>query len=140
LGDVQLRPYFIQLCQSLGASMIHDPTRLSIDVKVDDSVVDANVSVSLGPMVTELVINALKHAFLYDNRGRIVVAYHADGEDWTLSVTDDGIGMPKDPELAKPGLGTASSRPWQSSFRPMCRFPTSTPVPRCRSSTWISSP
>jgi two-component sensor histidine kinase len=106
LGDVQLRPYLVQLCQSLGASMIHDHTRLSIEVKVDDSVVDANVSVSLGLMVTELVINALKHAYIDDTRGRIVVGYHTDGEDWTLSVTDDGVGMPTDPELAKPGLGT----------------------------------
>jgi hypothetical protein len=32
LGDVALRPYFIQLCESLGASMIHDPERLSIVV------------------------------------------------------------------------------------------------------------
>lgn len=73
---------------------------------MDDSTVDANVSVSLGLMVTELVINALKHAFLDDRRGRIIVAYDADGADWTLSVTDNGVGMPKDPELAKPGLGT----------------------------------
>jgi two-component sensor histidine kinase len=106
LGDVQLRPYFTQLCQSLGASMIHDHTRLSIDVKVDDSIVDANVSVSLGLMVTELVINALKHAFVDDGRGRIAVEYLAEGADWTLSVTDNGVGMPKDPELGKPGLGT----------------------------------
>ncbi len=28
LGEVELAPYFIQLCKSIGASMIHDPTRL----------------------------------------------------------------------------------------------------------------
>src|ERR1700677_4904545 len=63
LGDVALRPYFIQLCESLGASMIHDPERLSIAVNVDESVVTANASVSLGLIITELVINSLKHAF-----------------------------------------------------------------------------
>jgi two-component sensor histidine kinase len=71
LGDVELRPYFMQLCESLGASMIHDPERLSIAVTVDDSVVDANASVSLGLIVTELVINALKHAFPDQGRGRL---------------------------------------------------------------------
>ena len=54
--------YLTQLCESLGASMIADK-RLSISVTVDDSVVEADVSVSLGLIVTELVINALKHAF-----------------------------------------------------------------------------
>jgi two-component sensor histidine kinase len=106
LGNVTLRPYFIQLCESLGASMIHDPERLSIVVIVDDSVVTANASVSLGLIITELVINALKHAFPEQNHGKITVEYRSDGEKWTLSVNDDGIGMPKGADNAKPGLGT----------------------------------
>jgi two-component sensor histidine kinase len=104
LGDVALRPYFIQLCDSLGASMIHDPERLSIAVNVDESVVTANESVSLGLIITELVINALKHAFPEQKHGKIMVDYRSEGPKWTLSVKDDGIGMPTD--AAKPGLGT----------------------------------
>ena len=106
LGNVTLRPYFIQLCESLGASMIHDPERLSIVVVVDDSVVTANASVSLGLIITELVINALKHAFPEQNNGKVTVDYRSDGHKWTLSVNDDGIGMPKGADKAKPGLGT----------------------------------
>jgi two-component sensor histidine kinase len=104
LGDVTLRPYFIQLYESLGASMIHDPERLSIVVTVDESVVTANASVSLGLIITELVINALKHAFPEQKHGKIMVDYRSDGPKWMLSVKDDGIGMPTD--AAKPGLGT----------------------------------
>jgi two-component sensor histidine kinase len=104
LGDVTLRPYFVQLCESLGASMIHDPKRLSIVVTVDDSVVTANASMSLGLIVTELVINALKHAFPEQKHGVIIVDYRSEGQKWTLSVSDDGIGMPAD--AASPGLGT----------------------------------
>ena len=105
-GDVALAPYFAQLCESLGASMIHDSKQLSIAVTVDDSVVNANVSVSLGLITTELVINALKHAFPDRRHGKIMIDYRSDGPDWTLSVRDDGIGMPTGPEKAKPGLGT----------------------------------
>jgi len=104
--DVPLRPYFIQLCESLGASMIHDSKQLSIAVTVDDSVVAANVSVSLGLIITELVINALKHAFPEHRHGKITIDYRSDGPDWTLSVRDDGIGMPTGADKAKPGLGT----------------------------------
>jgi two-component sensor histidine kinase len=106
LKEVELRPYFTQLCQSLGASMIRDHNKQSIEVSADKSVVGADVSVSLGLIVTELVINALKHAFPQGRPGRIMVDYQSKGPNWTLSVADDGVGMPKDAADAKPGLGT----------------------------------
>ncbi len=105
-GSVELRAYFTQLCQSLGASMIADPTRLSIQVKVDDSIVDADVSISLRLIVTELVINALKHAFPGERTGTIVMDYRSSGKHWTLSVADNGVGMPTGQDAPKAGLGT----------------------------------
>jgi two-component system, sensor histidine kinase PdtaS len=106
LGDVVLRDYFSDLCASIGASMISDHDQLSLAVKVDKSVTNADASVSLGLIVTELVINALKHAFPRHRKGKICVDYRSDGTAWTLSVRDTGIGMPKNAADAKPGLGT----------------------------------
>jgi two-component sensor histidine kinase len=106
LGEVELRPYLIQLCKSLAASMIHDLKVLSIEVMVDESATNADVSVGLGLIVTELVINALKHAFPGHRPGKIVVKYLAHGPNWTLSVSDNGIGMPPASARGKPGLGT----------------------------------
>jgi chemotaxis protein methyltransferase CheR len=63
---------------------------------------------SLGLIATELVMNALKHAFPTDKvDGRIVIAYDVDGTNWKLSVADNGIGKP-DGVFAQPktGLGT----------------------------------
>jgi two-component sensor histidine kinase len=58
-------------------------------------------------IVTELVINSLKHAFPGQNQhGSINVSYTSDGKAWTLVVADDGIGMPKNEDDRKPGLGT----------------------------------
>jgi two-component sensor histidine kinase len=105
VADVELRPYFIQLCESLGASMIYDHGRLSIEANIDKSVATADVSVSLGLIVTELVINALKHAFA-GHSGKIKVDYHSKGDGWSLSVGDNGVGMPKGKQAPKPGLGT----------------------------------
>jgi len=61
----------------------------------------------LALIVTELVINALKHAFPDDRMGRIQVDYCARGADWTLSVGDDGVGFSSHPGDTKPGLGTS---------------------------------
>lgn len=107
LGEVALKPYFEQLCISVGASMIRDHEQLSLHVDCDDSSVEADTSVSLGLIVTELVINSLKHAFPGGRNGRIDVSYHAHGPNWTLAVADDGVGMPKDSESQTPGLGTS---------------------------------
>ena len=63
---------------------------------------------SFGLIVTELVINALKHAFDENTKnGQIAVAYDVFGTDWKLSVADNGIGRP-DGVFAQPksGLGT----------------------------------
>jgi two-component sensor histidine kinase len=107
LGDVQLRPYFTALCESIGASMIRDHEQLKLSVTADDSTTTADTSVSLGLIVTELVINALKHAFPDNRHGKIMVDYHARGPNWNLSVGDDGVGMSSAPSGAKPGLGTS---------------------------------
>ncbi len=106
-GQVELRTYIAELCRSIGASMIRDRDQLRIDVDVDDSSVAGDVSVSLGLIVTELVINALKHAYPDGRGGVITVDYRADGASWTLDVCDDGIGMPEGANEAKAGLGTS---------------------------------
>jgi hypothetical protein len=82
-------------------------SHISIEASADKSAVHADISVSLGLIVTELVINALKHAFPAGRHGRIMVDYQAHGSNWTLSVGDNGVGMPEDPASATPGLDTS---------------------------------
>lgn len=106
LGDVELRGYVTDLCRSIGDSMIRDHDQLSLTVTVDDSIASSGKAVSLGLIVTELVINALKHAFPDDHDGQITVDYRALGEGWALTICDDGMGLPSGGDVAKPGLGT----------------------------------
>ena len=112
LGKVELRPYLIQLCKSLGASMIHDAKVLSIEVVVDESVTDADISVSLGLIVTELVINALKHAFPgHRARGSLLLGVITDRDRqqrlFVLTITAGGSGSRPVPP---PGDGLSRTR------------------------------
>lgn len=107
--EVRIGAYLTELCESIGASMIRDPARLTLSVEADASVTNSEISVSLGLIVTELIINALKHAFPGDRAGTIKVAYRSQGETWRLSVADDGVGMPSG-NVGKPGLGTSIVR------------------------------
>jgi two-component sensor histidine kinase len=105
-GLVELRPYLTELCASIGASMIRDHDKVSLDVDIDGSSVDAEASVSLGLIVTELVINALKHGYPGEHRGCIEVDFAASGPDWRLTVSDDGVGRPPQDSEKHVGLGT----------------------------------
>ena len=102
---VELKTYFANLCDSIAASMIADSEHISLSVTGTNGIVDDRVSVSLGLIVTELVINALKHAFPDGRAGKIVVDCQVHGPNWALSVADDGVGMPAEP--VRIGLGTS---------------------------------
>jgi two-component sensor histidine kinase len=105
-GDIEVQAYFRSLCENISASMIGEVDRISLTVEGGEGVVEARASVSLGLIVTELVINALKHAFPDGRSGKIKVDYNFHGPNWILCVRDDGVGMP----LAAPartGLGTS---------------------------------
>ena len=81
---------------------------LSIKVQATSSSANSSEAVSLGLIVTELVINALKHGFPSGEAGEILVKYEAQNSGWQLSVSDNGSG-PKDAtgELPHIGLGTS---------------------------------
>jgi two-component sensor histidine kinase len=107
LKSVELRTYFADLCRSISASMIEDPKRLTLEAIVDSTSTNSDVSVSMGLIVTELVINAIKHAFPGRTAGgKITVSFAAEEGAWLLSVSDNGTGMPVGKKRGKPGLGT----------------------------------
>ena len=105
-GDVEVQAYFTSLCANISASMIGDVDQISLAVEGGDGVVEARVLVSLGLIVTELVINALKHAFPDGRPGKITVDYNFHGPNWILCVRDDGVGMPLTAPV-RTGLGTS---------------------------------
>ena len=107
LGDVQMRTYLTELCDSISTSLIYDEVNTTLKVKADERLMTADQSMNLGLIVTELVINALKHAFPGQRSGNIVVSFDVTDATWTLSVADDGVGRPENPQDAKPGLGTS---------------------------------
>jgi two-component sensor histidine kinase len=102
--------YLSKLCETLAASMIGDNRPITLKVVADDGSSTSSQAVSIGLMVTELVMNALKHAFPVSSRPgqQVIVGYEADGENWKLSISDNGIGMPdRRGGTEKTGLGTS---------------------------------
>jgi chemotaxis protein methyltransferase CheR len=108
-ATVQLGPYLTKLCDALSRSMIGDNRSISLKVCGEDGSASCRDAESLGLVVTELIINSLKHGFNDDTKdGQISVAFEVSGTDWKLTVVDNGVGKP-DGVFAQPktGLGTA---------------------------------
>jgi PAS domain S-box-containing protein len=105
---IELAPYLSRLCQTLTASMIGDSRPIALKVDVQGGTASSSQAVSIGIIVTELVINAIKHAFPgHRTDSSVVVAYDPAAPNWRLSVSDNGIGKPEGAlDQTIPGLGT----------------------------------
>jgi chemotaxis protein methyltransferase CheR len=105
---IEMGPYLATLCTALAQSMIGDNRTISIKFNGTGGNSTRRNAESIGLIVTELVINSLKHAFNETTKGgEITVAYDVSGTDWRLAVSDNGSGKP-DGVFAQPktGLGT----------------------------------
>jgi PAS domain S-box-containing protein len=107
---IEIGPYLSRLCETLIASMTDDSRRVSLQVQANGGRASSAETVSIGLIVTELVINAFKHAFVgHRAGGQLVVTYEAAETNWRLAVSDNGSGKPDchlDLGQATPGLGT----------------------------------
>jgi chemotaxis protein methyltransferase CheR len=104
---IELGPYLSRLCDALAASMIGDSRPVTLKVEADAGTAVSGEAVSIGLIITELVINALKHGFLSGSGGEILVRYIVDGANWRLSVSDNGVGLQQDGSgRGRTGLGT----------------------------------
>jgi len=107
-GLIEVGNYLSRLCETLAQSMIGDSRPISLKVDADPGTVVSPQAVSIGLIVTELVMNSLKHAFPKAKKdGAIVVSYKVADADWKLTVSDNGVGKQDLSAGQKGGLGTS---------------------------------
>lgn len=103
--------YLTKLCETLAQSIIGEsrPITLKVETDADTATVVSHQAVSIGLIVTELVMNALKHAFPGERQNAaVVVSYRVSDSDWKLMVSDNGDGKPDlSASQKKGGLGTS---------------------------------
>jgi len=105
---IDVGTYLTKLCGALASSMVGEQQPITVKVMTDEGTVDSARAVSLGLIVTELVINAIKYAFPADKAdAQILITYEVEGSDWKLTVSDNGVGkVPGEAPQVPTGLGT----------------------------------
>ncbi len=105
---VDLVDYVQTLTRSLYRSYAMDPETVLLSVDIANVRLGIDAAIPCGLIINELVSNALRHAYPDGRRGTLSVALVQNGDDThTLTVKDDGIGLPDDivlPPVATLGL------------------------------------
>jgi chemotaxis protein methyltransferase CheR len=88
--------------------MVSETQPIDLKVMADNGMISSDKAVSLGLIVTELVINAIKYAFPTATvDASITVEFASTDDDWSLTVADNGVGKLSDaPPSTVGGLGT----------------------------------
>lgn len=109
IEQIEMGPYLTKLSQGLASSMVDPRQPINISVSADAGVLPTSHAVSIGLIVTELIINALKYAFPAPrSSARVRVTFEMAKSDWKLTVADNGVGRSQanNPSVST-GLGTA---------------------------------
>jgi len=100
LSGVDAAEYFEDLARYLYRSYGSASSQVSLKVDVASVSLGIDVAIPCGLIISELLSNALKHAFPGGRQGQVLVKFHpSPGGQCTLLVSDDGIGLPADLDL-----------------------------------------
>lgn len=100
--EVRLDEYLALLAESYSTAEV----KRTIATKLAPISIDSGRAISVGLLVNELAMNALRHAFPDGREGRVTITLQMKDHDCILvEVRDDGVGF--DPKVKQEGFGSA---------------------------------
>lgn len=99
-----LRPILEKVCYTIGVCLDCGTESVTVNVGGGDVLVDMDKAVTIALVVNELVANAVKHAFPAMGPGAILVSIEAGNAYSSVTVADNGVGMPNGGEATE-GVG-----------------------------------
>jgi PAS domain S-box-containing protein len=105
LANISFSDYMEQLIRSLFSFYNVDASKIDLQIKTDDIVIDITQAVPLGLVLNELMTNALKHAFPDGRSGTVSASLRyvpegprsgetLDEGSADLTIEDSGVGLP----------------------------------------------
>jgi hypothetical protein len=94
--QIDANTYFQEIIQSLDHSLSLQQKNININFKNCEYQLKTNVIVTLGLIINELIINAVKYAFDDQASGKIEFSLQKKGDSYTMFYNDNGIGFNND--------------------------------------------
>ncbi len=102
---IPMRAYLSQLIEAIMA-VFPNSEDVAIETSIDEFTINSRIAFPLGIIVNELITNAMKYAFGQGARGDLRISVVKDAGHVTLSIQDNGPGIPGREEGGEPkGLG-----------------------------------
>ncbi len=101
LKGINIDNYIHNLLETLGKSYSIDKDQIEVITDIDPIELDINTAIPIGLILNELITNAFKYAFEKREKGRLLIRLSEKNELLTLTVQDDGIGLPDAFDLDK---------------------------------------
>ncbi len=106
LGSIAASSYFQELAESIRRGQRTSNREVNYTFDIADVDLDMDRAIPLGLILNELLTNAFKYAFKGKTEGSVRIGLVQDNEQYTLTVEDDGSGLPADfEERARHSLG-----------------------------------
>jgi PAS domain S-box-containing protein len=111
IAHIDFIEYLRTVVESLVSTYGADPAAIATSVTGAQVQLDIDRAIACGLVVTELVSNALRHAFPHHRHGHINVSVATEADVVRLEVRDDGVGLPRDAQRgAVPSFGLQIAR------------------------------
>jgi PAS domain S-box-containing protein len=101
VGEINFKEYIQNLLTDLFQAHKTDKN-ISFKIDIKDYILDYDMVLTCGFIVSELVTNSLKHAFLDLREGEIRIKFKIEANSYILEIIDNGIGISTDINLNKP--------------------------------------
>lgn len=92
ITSIDMRRYIERLTSSILDS--YHAAGIELNVSAKDVTLPIETAVPLGLIINELITNSVKYAF--SEGGEITVELESEGNDFTLTISDNGVGFPPD--------------------------------------------
>jgi len=94
--SIDFKEYVQTIVNELISIYNTDTKKIRMKISIENLHLSIDTSILLGLVLNELVTNALKHAFIDDRSGEIIIEDKSDELSFILSVRDNGVGLKED--------------------------------------------
>jgi two-component sensor histidine kinase len=120
---MEIKGYIADLVEYLKNSLAIR-RNITVRMNITETELDVSYAIPVGIIITEAIVNAVKHAFPDDRSGQVKITLIADKADiFYLTIKDNGIGLKDGINLSKnKSLGVSLIKSFCDQLEAKCSF------------------